>query len=222
MSNFAGFTASETFTPLPDSLFRMLAELDDLNELRVTLYLLWRIDHMEGAFRQLCRSEMIEDEQFMRGLSEPELDSGLEKAVQRGTLLRVDNPDGGFYFVNSPRGRASAEAMQNGDWRASGRISQPPREIPNIYKMYEENIGPLTSIIADALKDAEKTYEPQWVADAIDLAVKKNVRNWKYIEAILGRWKEEGRAEKQNRRDTQASRGSDVTRKADEFFKRKR
>ena len=222
MPDFTGFTASETFTALPDSLFRMLADLDDLNELRVTLYLLWRIDHMEGAFRQLCRSEMLEDEQFMRGLSEPELDSGLEKAVQRGTLLRVDNPDGGFYFINSPRGRASAEAMQKGDWRASGRISQPPREIPNIYKIYEENIGPLTSIIADALKDAEKTYEPQWIADAIELAVKNNVRNWKYIEAILRRWKEEGRAEKQNRRDTQASRGSDVTRKVDEFLRRKR
>ena len=222
MPAFAGFTASETFTVVPDSLFRMLSEMDDLDELRVTLYVLWRIDHMEGAFRQICRSEIIEDEQFMHGLSEAGLDAGLEKAVQRGTLLRVENPDGGFYFVNSPRGRASAEAMQNGDWRASGRISQPPREIPNIYKIYEENIGPLTAIIAETLKDAEQTYEPQWIADAIDLAVKQNVRNWKYIEAILRRWKEEGRAEKPNRRDAQASRGSDVTRKVDEFFKRKR
>ena len=222
MPTFDGFTSAETFTAVPDSLFRMLAGMDDLDELKVTLYVLWRIDHMEGPFRQICRSEILEDGQFMGGMTETALDAGLEKAVQRGTLLRVQNPDGGFYFLNSPRGRASVEAMQSGDWRASGRISQPPREVPNIYKIYEENIGPLTSIIADALKDAEQNYEPEWIAEAINEAVKLNVRNWKYIEAILRRWKEEGRAQKQNRRDSQESRGSDVSRKVDDFLKRKR
>jgi len=39
----------------------------------------------------------------------------------------------------------------------------PPPERPNIFKLYEENIGPLTPLIADALKDAEKTYPPEWV-----------------------------------------------------------
>jgi DNA replication protein len=182
---------------------------------------LWRIDHMEGAFRQICRSEILEDEVLMHGLTESGLDSGLEKAVQRGTLLRVENPDGAFYFLNSPRGRASAEAMQKGNWRASAVPSQPPREIPNVFKLYEENIGPLTSLIADAIKDAEQTYPPEWIVDAIEQAVKLNVRNWKYIEAILRRWKEEGRAEKQNRRDSEESRGDDVTRKVEEFFRRK-
>jgi DnaD/phage-associated family protein len=222
MSPFDGFTSSETFTPVPDAIFRLLGEIDDLNELKLTLYILWRIEHMEGAFRQICRSEIVEDQAFMRGLTESDLDSGLQKAVQRGTLIVVENPDGGFYFLNSPRGRASAEAMRKGEWRSSARSSQPPREIPNIFKLYEENIGPLTPLIADALKDAEKLYSPEWIADAIDQSVKLNVRNWKYIEAILRRWKEEGRAEKQNRRDTEASRGSDVTRKVEEFLKRKR
>ena len=222
MPAFDGFTSSETFTPVPDSLFRMLAGIDDLDELKLTFYVLWRIEHMEGAFRQICRSEIVEDNNFMQGMSEAGLDRGLEKAVQRGTLIRVGNPDGGFYFLNSPRGRASAEAMQKGNWRASAIPSQPPREIPNVFKLYEENIGPLTSLIADALKDAEKTYSPEWIADAIEEAVKLNVRNWKYIEAILRRWKEEGRAEKQIRRDSQESRGDDVTRKVEEFLKRKR
>ena len=222
MPTFDGFTSSETFTSIPDSFFRMLAGIDDLDELKLTFYVLWRMEHMEGAFRQICRSEIVEDDNFMRGISDAGLDSGLEKAVQRGTLIRVGNPDGSFYFLNSPRGRASAEAMQKGDWRASATPSQPPREIPNVFKIYEENIGPLTPLIADSLKDAEKTYPPEWIADAIEQAVKRNVRNWKYIEAILRRWKEEGRAEKQNRRDSQASRGDDVTRKVEEFFKPKR
>jgi len=222
VSPFEGFTSSETFTSVPDAIFRLLGEIDDLNELKLTLYVLWRIDHMEGAFRQICRSEIIEDDNFMHGMTAAGLDTGLQKAVQRGTLLQVENPDGGFYFLNSPRGRASAEAMRKGDWRASVRSSQPPREIPNIFKLYEENIGPLTPLIADTLKDAEKSYAPEWIAEAIEQSVKLNIRNWKYIEAILRRWKEEGRAEKQNRRDAEESRGGDVTRKVEDFLKPKR
>ncbi|HEY3310379.1 MAG TPA: DnaD domain protein [Anaerolineales bacterium] len=221
MPTFEGFNSSETFTSVPDALFRMLGEIDDLDELKSTLYVLWRIDHLEGKFRQVCRTEIIEDANFMRGISPAGLDAGLEKAVQRGTLLRVDTAEGGFYFLNSPRGRASAEAMRSGDWRASATASLPPREIPNVFKLYEDNIGPLTPLIADALKDAEKTYSAGWLADAIEASVKRNVRNWNYIEAILRRWKEEGRAEKQNRRNPEASRGSDVTRNIEEFLKRK-
>jgi len=221
MSNFNGFTSSESFTVVPDSFFRMLGEINDLDELKLTLYVLWRIEHMEGAFRQICHSEIIEDENFMNGISAKNVDCGLQKAVQRGTLLKVENPDGGFYFLNSPRGRAAAEAMRKGDWRATGRLSLPPRDVPNIFKLYEENIGPLTPMIADALKDAEEIYTQKWVAEAIEQALKLNVRNWKYIDAILRRWKEEGRAEKQNRRDSEASHGSDVTRKIEEFLGRK-
>ena len=218
MSPFDGFSSSETFTQVPDALFRLLGEIDNLDELKVTLYILWRIEHMEGAFRQICRSEIAEDDDFMQKLAADGLDSGLEKAVQRGTLLMVEN----FYFLNSPRGRASAEALKKGEWRAAAVSSSPPRDVPNVFKLYEENIGPLTPLIADALKDAEHVYSPEWMAEAIEQSAKLNKRSWKYIEAILRRWKEEGRAEKQNRRDTEASRGGDVARKVEDFFKPKR
>jgi DNA replication protein len=205
---FKGFTDHETFTQVPDSFFRLVNDIDDVNELKVTLYVLWRIEHMEGAFRNICRSEIIEDEDFMAGITAEALDVGLEKAVQRGTLLRVESDQspkegfGGFYFLNSPRGRAAAEALKKGDWRASARSSSAaPRERPNIFKLYEENIGPLTPLIADALKDAEQTYAEDWIAEAIELAVKNNKRNWKYAEAILKRWKEEGRHEGKDRQN---------------------
>jgi DnaD/phage-associated family protein len=111
-----------------------------------------------------------------------------------------------FYFLNSPRGRAAAEAFAQGRWRESAQITSAPVERPNIFRLYEENIGPLTPLIADALKDAEETYSAEWVADTIDLAVKNNKRSWKYCEAILRRWKEEGRGEKQDRRDAEKDR----------------
>jgi len=201
MSQFKGFTDSETFTELPDSFFhQLLTEITDADELKVTLYAIWRIGHMDGPFSSLCETDFDAKD---LGLAADEVALGLEKACQRGSLIRSQHDKDTFYFLNSPRGRAAAEAFAKGNWRASAQIKSAPMERPNVFKLYEENIGPLTPLIADALKDAEEIYSSEWIADAIELAVKNNKRNWKYCEAILKRWKEEGRAEKQNRRDDQ-------------------
>jgi len=199
MKKFKGFTDSESFTPIPDSFFhQLLDEIEDADELKVTLTALWRIGNMEGGVHFLKRDDFAENA------------AGLDKAVSRGSLLRVRNEAGEFYFLNSPRGRAAAEAMQSGKSSSSDKISAAPVERPNIFKLYEDNIGMLTPLIADTLKDAEEIYEMDWITDAIELAVKNNKRSWKYCEAILKRWKEEGRAEKQDRRNAEKDRSKYV------------
>jgi DnaD/phage-associated family protein len=202
----SGFSDSETFAKIPDSFFQhLLSQVDDLEELKVTLYALWRIGNMEGHAHYLMSQD------FTACIPDPA--AALEKAVKRGSLLMAMPPTSAqgpqkkataLYFLNSPRGRAAAESFTNGQWQPEAEGSMPaPPERPNIFKLYEENIGPLTPLIADALKDAEKTYKPEWVAEALGTAVKNNKRNWKYVEAILRRWKEEGHAKKQDRRDAQ-------------------
>jgi len=192
MTTFNGFTDSETFTQLPDSFFRqLLNEITDTDELKVTLYALWRIEHMDGPFRAMCQTDL---EVEALGLSADEIASGVAKAVERGSLLKSVHEADIFYFLNSPRGRAAAEAFAKGNWRESAQVrSAPPMERPNVFKLYEENIGPLTPLIADALKDAESLYYPEWIEEALIIAIKNNKRSWKYVEAILKRWKEEGR-----------------------------
>ena len=192
MTNFNGFTDSETFTQVPDSFFRqLLNEITGADELKVTLYALWRIEHMDGPFRSLCQTDFETDG---LGLSADEIAAGVAKAVERGSLIESRHEADVFYFLNSPRGRAAAEAFAKGDWRASAQVkSAPPMERPNVFKLYEENIGPLTPLIADALKDAESLYYPEWIEEALIIAVKNNKRSWKYVEAVLKRWKEEGR-----------------------------
>jgi DNA replication protein len=187
---FKGFTDSETFTQLPDSFFHhLLNEIEDAAELKVTLYFLWRVEHMEGPFHALCETDFNEI-----GLSADEVNRGLAKSLERGSMIRSQHEADIFYFLNSPRGRAAAEAFAKGQWRESTRIeSARPLERPNVFKLYEENIGPLTPLIADMLKEAETLYDPAWIEEALTLAVKNNKRNWKYVEAILKRWKEEGR-----------------------------
>ena len=67
--------------------------------------------------------------------------------------------------------------------------------LAQISKAYEGEIGSITSMIADDLKDASTTFPLKWVLDAIHEAAIQNKRNWKYIEAILRRWKAQGNQE---------------------------
>ena len=189
MNKFKGFTDSETFTQLHDSFFHhLLKDIDDAEELKVTMYFLWRAEHIDGPFRALSRMDFDVKE---LGLSAAEVTRGLEKAFKRGSLLKVEKDAKVYFLINSPRGRAGVEAIESGKWTPSS--SSPPMERPNVFRLYEENIGPLTPMIADALKDAEETYHPEWIVEVIEIAVKNNKRNWKYCEAILKRWKDEGR-----------------------------
>jgi DnaD/phage-associated family protein len=208
------FTDNEPATPLPDAFFqRLLREITSLDELKVTLYALWRIEHMDGPFRALAAADFNAVE---IGLAAEDVQAGLDAAVKRGTLIQCAHEKQVAYFLNSPQGRSAAESFAKDGWPEG--VSSAPLERPNIFRLYEENIGPLTPMIADALNDAESTYPPAWVAEAIELAVKHNKRSWKYSEAILRRWKEEGRAEKQNGRDDQASRQHDVEDKINRFI----
>lgn len=217
MGKFKGFTSSETFTQIPDAIFHLLKDIEDSAELKITLYAIWRIEHIEGNFRALCETD-FETESL--GLNVKEIQRGLKKSVERGTLLKSTHAAQVFYFLNSPRGRLAAEAFSKGDWRGSAQISSPPRVKSNVFKLYEENIGPLTPLIADTLKDAEEIYSHEWIASAIGLAVENNKRNWKYVEAILKRWKEEGRAEKQDRRNSKKDGEESLRRKIEQLRKR--
>jgi len=198
MIQFPGFTSSETFTQIPDSFIHLLKEIDDLAELKVTLHAIWRIEHIEGHFRALCETDF---EAEALGLSLAEIRTGLGKAVAHGTLLRSQHEADVFYFLNSPRGRLAAEAFAKGSWRESARIMSVPGSRSNVFKLYEENIGALTPLLSDMLREAEKNYPGAWFEEAFEIAVSRNIRNWKYVEAILTRWKENGKDERKDQQD---------------------
>ena len=218
MPSFKGFTDTETFTQLPDKFFhQLLKEIKDADELKVTLFLLWRVEHADGPFRALSKMDFDVKE---LGLAAAEITRGLEKAVKRGSILKVKKDAVVYFLLNSPRGRAAVEAIKNGRWNPAVAGSAPPMERPNAFRLYEENIGPLTPLIADALKDAENLYSDEWIAEAIALAVKNNKRNWKYCEAVLKHWKTEGRHGQKDRQD--AVKGSERYTKSEfaEYLKR--
>jgi DNA replication protein len=86
-------------------------------------------------------------------------------------------------------------AGKSGALRGYERASQVQVQIerPNIFVLYEQNIGLLSPLIADELRDAADTYPAEWIETAFREAVLHNKRKWSYIRAILRRWETEGR-----------------------------
>lgn len=71
-----------------------------------------------------------------------------------------------------------------------------------IVTTYQEVCGVVNSITADKLRSAYEEYEPQWIIDALTESAVQNKRNWAYAEAILKRWKVEGRNSKRGKVQT--------------------
>lgn len=230
MASFSGFPSGKVrFTSIPAQFFsELLPQIDHLGEMKVTLYAFWRLDRMEGSFRYLQEIDFINDKTFLEGLGkdgEKALQDGLNRCAARGTLLEteVDLEDGRgrFYFLNTARGQAAIKAIQDGDWKPSGDSQYPielSRERPNIFRLYEENIGALTPMIADTLREAEDIYPAQWIEEAVGIAVENNVRKWRYIEAILNSWKEEGKDERTHQGDSEKDRRKYVEGEFSEFI----
>jgi DnaD/phage-associated family protein len=64
---------------------------------------------------------------------------------------------------------------------------------PDIYTVYEQNMGMLTPMLSESLELAVEEFGYEWVKEAIETSVKANVRRWAYAESILKRWRVSGR-----------------------------
>ena len=196
MKAFPGFPSkSARPVPLPDEFFSELVPLiDDLSELQVTLACFRIVTRKTGSPRAVRWADLVADDGLGAVLDEPGLRAGLERAVMRGTLLHAwadlgDGPEQ-LYFINTERGRQAVRTLQRGERPEGLAPAEPPLpqgERPNIFQLYEQNIGVLTPILADELRDAEKTYPAAWIEDAFRQAVRQNARSWTYVLKILER-----------------------------------
>ncbi len=214
---------------VPDVFFvDLLPQIDDLAELKLTLHAFWLLNTQEGEIRYLRGADLRSDEVLLKGLNldselrtpAAALEDALERAVARNTLIRLEvevesNGHGArredWYFLNTVRGRQAAAQIRTGalhDLHAV--VPQEARlsvERPNIFILYEQNIGMLTPLIADQLRDLEKSYPPDWIAEGFDIAVAANKRALRYIKAILKRWETEGKDDGETAaRDSEESR----------------
>jgi DNA replication protein len=218
MKAFSGFPLKTKFTPIPNIFFsEVLPQIDDLAELKVTLHIFWVLYQKKGYPRFITFNELISDPGLVRGLGGEDSPSsplrrGLNSAVSRGTLLCLKMERNGeaheLYFVNNDEGGKAVGQIKSGELELGALVKAEPcpvsREQPNIFTLYEQNIGMLTPIIAEELREAERLYPASWIEDAFKEAVDLNKRSWRYISRILERWAAEGKNDGEPGRDPKA------------------
>ncbi|MFC1987793.1 DnaD domain-containing protein [Chloroflexota bacterium] len=219
MKEFTGFPTKMQFTPIPNLFFSsLLSQISDIAEVKTTLHIFWSLYQKRGYPRFITYQELLGDTSLMSSLKGGEkppdevLGDALKMAVKRRTILHlvlvIDGTSEDVYFINTESDRRVVAKIQNGELTLAGLkaggqaypdVETEPQ--PDIFTIYEQNIGMLTPMIAEELREAEKLYPEAWIGDAIKEAVSLNKRSWRYIARILERWSAEGRSDGTYRRD---------------------
>ena len=207
MKGFAGFTAAtDGTTALPAAFFsELLPIIDNLAELKLTLHCFWLLTRKTEDVRVIWRTELLADGQLLASLAAaPEaasslLSEALERACARGTLLHIilpARPERDLYLLNTQKGRTAAAEIEQGSWlpeEPAAGAAPWQVERRNVFTLYEQNIGPITPLVADELRDIEKSFNAEWVEQALLESVLQNKRSLKYVRAILERRHKAGR-----------------------------
>lgn len=224
MGEFQGFPgASARSTPIPNLFFTgLLPVIDDLAELKVTLAMFWRLSWKKGYPRFVTLKELEGDSELLVGLAgdgpdrTQALKRGLGKALARHTFLALELERDGvpeyLYFLNTETDRLAIDRVQRGQVD----LGALPRAVPvaqeqerrDIFSLYEQNIGLLSPLIIEELKEADEQYPQAWIVEAFREAVRLNNRRWKYVRTILERWKAEGRPHGRPERNPQEAPGA--------------
>jgi DnaD/phage-associated family protein len=207
---FAGFS-TDTLVGLPPELFSEVIPAITLpSELKVTLQIFYRLSRQRAAPRRISWDELAADKTLRRSLRavsklrpvEELLAEGLDAAVRRRTLIHLAAPAEGrvasWYLVNTAANRAWAEQVAAAQ-AVLAPAGEAAAERPSLLGLYEQNIGLVTPMLVDELREAEERYPAEWIEEAMREAVRANARSWRYIRKVLERWAANGRQDAPNR-----------------------
>jgi DnaD/phage-associated family protein len=217
MKPFGGFPANMQFTPVPNLFMNMLMPGMDSPELKCMLYIFQTIYGKKGTPRFATLSELLSNPSLTSGLHqtgksvEQQIKEALDSAITRGAIISIEVMQEGkqesLFFLNTSSEREAVEQIKSGILKLPKmeivKTAVKPVEQKNIFTVYEENIGMLTPLTSEEIKDALTQYPEEWLRDAILEAVNANKRNWRYIERILESWTTEGKKDGTHQRDNQ-------------------
>jgi len=201
---FEGFTKGVKYSPIPAPILNGYLEVvENFAELKTVLRAIWMLNNKKGQIRYLTQEELCSDRILTRSLLAKNVKEhqemvveSLEAAVSHNILIesKQNSDSRTIYFLNTESNRIlTNKALQvpHSDELGSWEIEQ---DLPGPYSLYEENIGMITPIIADKIREAEAEFPSEWIAQAIIESVNMNKRNWAYISSILTNWQIEGKS----------------------------
>ena len=197
---FKGFPRSVRYIPVPAPMFGpLLEQIKDTSGFIITLRIIWMLQQKKGRLRYVSSEEVFGDKILSNALGSKEaIQNSINMVVKGGILLQIRRENASDAFMlNSESDREIASDI--GSIYESNDQPADPWEIennpPEIYSLYEQNIGILTPIMSEKLTEAEGKYPAGWIKEAVEIAVEQNRRSWAYVSRILERWDMEGRDE---------------------------
>lgn len=200
---FAGFS-TDNLVGLPPELFSdVIPNITLPSELKVTLQIFYRLSRQRIRPRRLSWDELVADQMLQRSLRsistlrpyEELLAEGLDAALRRRTLIHLTLPADGrvsnWYLVNTAVNQVWVQRLGTAQ-----SVLSPPSELmerPSLLSLYEQNIGLITPMLVEELREAEERYPRLWIEEAMREAVRANARSWRYIRKVLERWAAHGR-----------------------------
>lgn len=225
------FPRGMKFTPVPNPLLAgLLEEIDDIAELKLTLRIVWALHRKKTPLAYVSARELCEDRSVAAMLDavgaelERRVRDALSSAVRRGALLEAPVEGEARYLLNTDPVRSalarrgfSVPGPQGGPGAETPLAEDEPGLRHGVFKVYEENIGALTPLVAESITAALAEHPESDVIDAMRVASERNARSWKYVTAVLRRWAAEGRDGRET--DGKPERHSEANR-SDEFIER--
>ena len=193
----------ELTVAVPQEFFaELLPRARDLAALKVALHVMHLAE--QSGRRGVRTADLYHPEiiQSAIGLESPRpaaerLRRAVDSAVADGLLLKLAIDGEEYVFPGTAGNRAVLARVRAGDPGANEQLDLPAHirvtvHRPNAFSLYEQHIGPLTPLIAEQIRQAERAYPRVWIERAIEQAVAYDGRSWRYIESILGEWERRG------------------------------
>lgn len=175
----------------------------------------------------------VDDIAWMLHLAPARVEEALQSLSRVGVVRR--ETDGSWYVTNFNKRQDSPSKERTRKWRERERHSDGHgdthdststststsssdsciNDLTKVIKDYENEVGPLTKRIMDALTAAVDEYSADWIIQAIGEAARNNKRSWSYVEAILKRWKVDGFQSRRNGNGITALQPEDMQRQLD-------
>jgi len=193
-----GFPTKTEPSSLLDFFFtQVMPQILDVTELKVTMSIFHLLSHKREYPPFVTHEELLSQTISMRGIGEEATRHALDSAINRGSILHlnlnIDEKRVEAYFANIECDREAIDNIKRSGASSGKEGAGQALQQFNIFALYEQNIGIITPMIAEELKEAEKLYPAQWIEEALKEAVVLNKRSWKYVARILERWTSEGK-----------------------------
>ena len=173
-----GFPRKVRYVPVPAPVLdSLLEQIDDLAELKCTLRAIAMLHVKKGHPRFVTLGELQADRTLARSLGQDggsaaqRIEQGMATAVRRGTMAVASMEQDGklqqLFTLNTEVNREAmgkiAQGVTSVDALPASEPWEEPADIPNVFALYEQNVGMLSPMIADALREAEALYPADWI-----------------------------------------------------------